>query len=95
MCYTNEQKNLIGAMIGANFMGRQLSPGLRDSFNHAYVALESNSLSAKDLRLIESALDLLTPQNCQTCNKEGYRDMIEALAATRRMLSEATAKIPA
>lgn len=89
MCYTVEQKNLIGAMIGANIMGRTLSPALRDSFNRAYAALEADRLSKKDLRLIESALELLTPQSCQSCSKEGYRDMIEALAVTRRMLSEA------
>ena len=94
MCYTNEQKNLISAMIGVNFMARKLSPSLRDSFNQAYIALESDSLCEKDLRLIASALELLTPQSCQSCNKEGYRDMIEALGVTRRMLSETASKVP-
>lgn len=91
MCYTTEQKNLIGAMIGANFMGRSLSPDLRNSFNRAYADLEADALTARDLRLIKSALELITPQSCQSCSKEGYRDMIEALNATRRMLSEAEA----
>ena len=78
-------------MIGANFMGRSLSPDLRNSFNRAYADLEADALTARDLRLIKSALELITPQSCQSCSKEGYRDMIEALNATRRMLSEAEA----
>ena len=89
MCYTKEQKDLIGALIGAHFMGRNLSQSLRDNFNKAYANLQSDRLSVGDLRLIASALDLITPQSCQTCNKEGYRDMIEALAVTRHMLSQA------
>ena len=88
MCYTAEQKDLIGAMIGANFMGRNLSPALRNSFIQAYRDLESDELSSDDLRLIKSALELITPQSCQTCSMEGYRDMVEVLAATRCMLAE-------
>ena len=88
MCYTAEQKDLIGAMIGANFMGRNLSPALRNSFIQAYRDLESNELSSDDLRLIRSALELITPKSCQTCSMEGYRDMVEVLAATRCMLAE-------
>ena len=91
MCYTDEQRILIGAMIGANFMGRNLSPDLRDGFTRAYADLESKNLTTRDLRLIQGALELMTPRSCQSCNKEGYRDMIEALYATRRMLSEAEA----
>ena len=88
MCYTVEQKDLIGAMIGANFMGRNLSPVLRNGFIQAYRDLESDELSSDDLRLIKSALELITPQSCQSCSKEGYRDMVEVLAATRCMLAE-------
>ena len=87
MCYTDEQRILIGAMIGANFMGRNLSPDLRDGFTRAYADLESKNLTTRDLRLIQGALELMT----QSCSKEGYRDMIEALYVTRRMLSEAEA----
>lgn len=89
MCYTTEQKNLIGALIGANIMGRKLPPALRSAFNRAYVDLENDQLSVEDLRLIASALDLITPQSCQTCSKEGYRDMIDVLTTTRMMLSQA------
>lgn len=53
MCYTAEQKDLIGAMIGANFMGRNLSPALRNNFIQAYRDLESDELSSDDLRLIK------------------------------------------
>ena len=89
MCYTAAQKNLIGAMIGANFMGRNLSASLRDSFSRAYRHLENDMLLPEDLKLIASALELITPQSCQSCSKEGYRDMIEAIAATHMMLAQA------
>ncbi len=92
MCYTAEQKDLIGAMIGANFMGRNLSPALRNSFIQAYRDLESDELSSDDLRLIKSALELITPQSCQSCSKEGYRDMVELLAATRCLLAQSTSE---
>ena len=91
MCYTNEQKALIGGVIGSHFMGRNISQSLRDSFAQAYAHLQTDKLSAADLRRIESALAFLTPQTCPTCNKEGYRDMIEALMATRLMLREVSA----
>ena len=89
MCYTAEQKDLIGAMIGANFMGRNLSPALRSGFIQAYKDLENDELSRDDLRLIKSALELITPQNCQTCSMEGYRDIVEVLTMTQAMLSKA------
>lgn len=91
MCYTTKQKNLIGAMIGSTIMGRSMPPELRASLNRAYADLEAETLTARDLRLIQGALELITPQSCQSCSKEGYRDMIEALNATRRMLSEVEA----
>ena len=91
MCYTNEQKALIGGVTGSHFMGGNISQKLRDSFAQAYAHLQTDKLDAADLRRIESALAFLTPQTCPTCNKEGYRDMIEALMATRLMLREALA----
>lgn len=93
MCYTAEQKDLIGAMIGANFMGRNLSPSLRNGFIQAYRDLENNELNRDDLRLIKSALELITPQSCQTCNMEGYRDMIDVLTTTRMMLMQAPVEV--
>ena len=86
MCYTAEQKDLIGAMIGANFMGRNLSPILRSRFIRAYRNLESCELNSDDFRLIINALEL--PQSCQSCSKEGYRDMVEVLTAAQRMLTQ-------
>ena len=89
MCYTVEQKNLIGALIGTNILGRKLSSSLRDSFSRAYLNLENDKLLPEDLKLIASALELITPNSSQSCNKEGYRDMIEALTATQMMLAQA------
>ena len=88
MCYTAEQKNLIGALIGTNIMGRRLSASLRDSFSRVYRNLENDRLLPEDLKLIASALELITPSSCQSCNKEGYRDMIEAIAATKMMIAQ-------
>lgn len=91
MCYTAEQKDLIGGLIGSHIMGRNLSPALRESFAQVYAHLQADRLSAADLRRIQSALELFTPRTCPSCSKEGYRDLIEALMVTRLMLREATA----
>lgn len=88
MCYTSAQKDFIGGIIGSHFMGRNISPQLRDSFRTAYAHLEADKLDVRDLRRIESLLEFITPQTCQTCNKEGYRDLIEALMATRLMIRQ-------
>lgn len=88
MCYTVEQKDLIAALIGTNILVRRLSSPLRDSFSRVYRNLENDNLLPEDLKLIASALELITPNSCQSCNKEGYRDMIEALTATQMMLTQ-------
>ena len=88
MCYTAEQKNLIEGVLDNNILGRKLS-SLRNSFSRAYRHLENDKLLPEDLRLIANALELITPSSCQSCNKEGYRDMIEAIAATHMMLAQA------
>ena len=88
MCYTVEQKDLIAALIGTNILVRRLSSPLRDSFSRVYRNLENDNLLPEDLKLIASALELITPNSCQSCNKEGYRDMIEALTATQMMLAQ-------
>ena len=89
MCYTVEQRDLIATLIGNNILVRRLSSPLRDSFSRVYRNLENDNLLHEDLKLIASALELITPNSCQSCNKEGYRDMIEALTATQMMLAQA------
>lgn len=89
MCYTAEQKNLIEGVLDNNILGRKLSSSLRNSFSRAYRHLENDKLLPEDLRLIANVLELITPSSCQSCNKEGYRDMIEAIAATHMMLAQA------
>lgn len=89
MCYTVEQRDLITTLIGNNILVRRLSSPLRDSFSRVYRNLENDNLLPEDLKLIASALELITPNSCQSCNKEGYRDMIEALTATQMMLAQA------
>lgn len=89
MCYTVEQRDLIATLIGNNILVRRLSSPLRDSFSRVYRNPENDNLLPEDLKLIASALELITPNSCQSCNKEGYRDMIEALTATQMMLAQA------
>lgn len=90
MSYTDDQKALISGLIGTQFMGRNLTESLRERFVTAFGHLQDDHLSTGDLSLIASALELMTPQSCPSCNKESYRDMIEALTVTRLMLSKAT-----
>ncbi len=89
MYYTVEQQQLIEGLLDSHFLGRKLSKDLQASFLLAYDHLRDNSLDSKDLRRIESALEFMTPADgCQTCNIEGYRDITEALIATRMLLRE-------
>lgn len=89
MSYTEDQKALISGVIGTQILGRISSEKLRERFFAVHEHLHQGRLDRSDLQRIESALELVTPQNCQSCNKEGYRDLIEALMATRLMLREA------
>lgn len=91
MSYTDEQKALISGVIGTQILERTRSEALRASFYAVHEHLHQGRLDRADLKRIESALELVTPHTCQTCNKEGYRELIEALMATRLMLREATA----
>ena len=89
MFYTFEQKNLIEGLLDSHFIGRKLSDELQNSFLSAYRHLRSDTLDVKDLLRIESALEFMTPADgCQTCNIEGYRDITEALIATRMQIRE-------
>lgn len=90
MSYTDEQKALISGVIGTQILGRTRSEKLRESYFAVHRHLHEGRLDRDDLRRIESALELVTPQSCQSCSKEGYRDLIETLMATRLMLREAT-----
>lgn len=89
MGYTDEQKALISGVIGTQILGRMSSQSLRERFFAVHEHLLQGRLDHSDLKRIESALELVTPQSCQSCNKEGYRDLIETLMATRLMLKEA------
>ncbi len=89
MCYTEEQKAIISGVIGTQILGRTRSEKLRERFYVVHKHLHQGQLDHDDLQRIENALELVTPQSCQSCSKEGYRDLIEALMATRLMLREA------
>ena len=86
MGYTDEQKALISGVIGTQILGRISSEKLREKFFSVHEHLHQGELDRADLQRIESALELVTPQSCQSCSKEGYRELIEALMATRLML---------
>ena len=89
MCYTEEQKALISGLIGTQILGRAQSKTLRESFYTVHERLHKGELGYSDLRRIESALELVTPQSCESCNKEGYRDLVETLMVTRLMMRSA------
>ena len=86
MSYTEEQKTLIGGVISVQVLGRHLSDSLRQLLSEVYAHLQTNQLSDRDLRVIASALELVTPQHCSDCAMEEYRDLIGALMVTRRMI---------
>lgn len=87
MKYTEDQKTLIGGVLSVQVLGRHLPDPLRKLLAEVYEDLQSDRLNARDLRIIESALELVTPQRCAACSMDEYRDLIGALMATRRMMS--------
>ena len=89
MTYTAEQKDLISALIGTKIAPRTSSTSLRRAFLAAHERMYRDALTGSDLILINSALELITPEKPEDSSKEEYRDMIEALMATRSMLKEA------
>lgn len=88
MTYTEEQKNLISALIGTKIAPRTKSASLRQSLIVANEHLYSGALDESDLLLINSALELLVSPTPENSSKEEYRAMIEALMVTRGMLKE-------
>ena len=90
MSYTEEQKALIGGVISVQVLGRHLSDSLRQLLSEVYAHLQTNQLSGRDLRVIESALELVTPQRCPDCPMEEYRDLIGTLMVTRRIMYHAS-----
>lgn len=89
MSFTEQEKGIISGIIGAYFMGRNISQQLRESFIEVHTHLQSDSLNKHDLRRIKSALEFVTPQSCESCNKEGYRTLIETLMKTNLLLQNA------
>ncbi len=88
MTYTPAQKDLISALIGTKIAPRTKSPSLRQSLVEANEKMYKDALTASDLILINSALELLVAPTPVDSNKEEYRDLIEALMVTRGMLAE-------
>ena len=89
MRYTEEQKALIGGVISVQVLGRHLSDSLRQLLSEVYAHLQANQLTDRDLRVIESALELVTPRQCSDGTMEEYRDLIGTLMVTRRMIYHA------
>ena len=91
MSYTTAQKNLISSLIGTKILPRTRSASLKDSLVAAHARMYDDDLTASDLLLLSSALELLITPTPADENKESYREMIEALMVTRAMLADAEA----
>lgn len=92
MVYTEEQIALISGVIGTQILIRTRSEKLRETFYSVHERLTRRQLDHADLMYIKNMLELVTPSTCQTSSKEGYRDLVEVLAATKLMLREDTLK---
>ncbi len=88
MNYTDDQKNLISALIGTKIAPRTKSESLRRSLYAAHERMYGDMLTASDLLLINSALELLISPTPEEGSKEEYRAMIETLMVTRELLRE-------
>lgn len=88
MTYTAEQKDLISALIGTKIAPRTSTASLRQAFLAAHERMYRDTLTGSDLNLIHSALELITPEKPEDSSKEEYRELIETLMVTRRMLRE-------
>ena len=88
MTYSTEQKDLISALISTKIAPRTKSPSLRQSLVEANGGMYKDTLTASDLILINSALELPVAPTPVDSSKEEYRNLIEALMVTRGMLAE-------
>lgn len=92
MNYTESQKDLISSLIGTKIAPRTKSESLRQSLAAAHERMYGDALTASDLILLNSALELLIAPTPEDSSKEEYRAMIEALMVTRGMLREREAQ---
>ena len=88
MNYTESQKNLISSLLGTKIAPRTKSASLRRSLEAANERMYGDALTASDLILLSSALELLVAPTPEDESKEEYRDLVEALVVTRGMLRE-------
>ena len=88
MKYTNAQKNIISALLQTRIAPRTKSASLRQALLVAHEHMYNDALTESDLILINSALELLTPEKPEDSSKEEYRDLIETLLVTRSMMRE-------
>ena len=92
MNYTESQKNLISSLIGTKIAPRTKSESLRQSLAAAHERMYGDTLTASDLILLGSALELLVAPTPEDSSQEEYREMVEALVVTRGMLREREAQ---
>ena len=89
MNYSYDQKALITALIETRIAPRTRSKSLRQSLISVQARMYADKLTESDLILLNSALELLLPDNPQDENKEQYRELVELFVATRQMLAAA------
>ena len=89
LCYTEEEISMIDGVIGSLY-ARMSAEALRTIYWNIHERLQAGIVAAGDLPRIESALELANPGQCESCNKESYRDLTALLLKTRAMARAAS-----
>ena len=89
MNYSHDQKALITSLLETKIAPRTKSDSLRQTLLSVLDRLYADKLTESDLILLNSALELLLPDNPQDESKEEYRELVELFVMTRKLLAEA------
>ena len=93
MNYSHDQKALISSLLGTRIAPRTHSESLRQSLCSIQERMYADLLTESDLILLNSALELLLPDNPQDENKEEYRELVELFVVTRKMLASISGEV--
>ena len=88
MRYTDAQKRYIDGLIRTQIAPETQSDSLRRALSEVCGRMMDDALNSSDLILISCALEMLTPRRPEDSDREEFREIIEALSATRAMLHE-------
>lgn len=77
------QKHLITHLVTTRILPRTRSDSLQEQVVTALEHLADDKLTAGDAILLESAMELVVSETPENENKEGWRDLVEALLTLR------------